>query len=191
MPKYNKNCIVCNSPFMPKNKPQVYCSLKCFHLVREKSHPNTPANFWKRVKVGGPTECWPWTGPLNQDGYGRVSWHGKLIMAHRLAFILTHGPLEKEYSACHNCPDGDLPACCNPGHLWKGTHAENMVDKKNKNRVVIRKGEGNQNCKYSDEQVIHLRTLYATGKYTMCGLALAFGFSRSHAKRIIHGISRA
>jgi DNA-binding MarR family transcriptional regulator len=43
---------------------------------------------------------------------------------------------------------------------------------------------------YSDKQVAHLRSLYATGQYTMAGLARDLGFSKSQAKRIIKGQSR-
>lgn len=45
--------------------------------------------------------------------------------AHRMAYILTHGPVPVEHDVCHHC---DNPPCCNPAHLFDGSRSENMQD---------------------------------------------------------------
>lgn len=40
--------------------------------------------------------------------------------------------LGKSLEACHHC---DNPSCCNPEHLFVGTHADNMKDCKDKGRI--------------------------------------------------------
>ena len=91
--------------------------------------------LWPRVQKGSPDECWPWTGGLNKDGYGRMQWDGKLQYVHRLAYIHTNGALpagtEIDHT-CHNdtgCTIKPCPhrRCCNPSHLEAVTQAENTA----------------------------------------------------------------
>jgi hypothetical protein len=70
--------------------------------------------------------CWPWPGTRNTAGYGVVSWLGWPFMAHRIAFELANGPLEDGEIICHRC---DNPPCCNPLHLYAGTHKDNARDR--------------------------------------------------------------
>lgn len=90
--------------------------------------------FWSFVdKSGGLNACWPWTGFIDKDGgYGHFSVpteNGHIYTgAHRVAWELKNGPIPDGMFVCHNCPNGDLPSCCNDNHLWLGTHIENMAD---------------------------------------------------------------
>lgn len=93
--------------------------------------------FWRKVdKSGGPDGCWPWTGFIYKNGYGyfRIG-TGKNGLAHRIAFILTHGPTDSDVDHdCHNqsnCPGGwTCPhrRCCNPEHLVSSTRGENLAN---------------------------------------------------------------
>ncbi len=88
-------------------------------------------------RSGGPDACWPWTGPRDHKGYGRV---GRSHKAHRLAWESVNGPIPQmpgHHGACvlHRC---DEPPCCNPAHLFLGTNRDNVADMKRKGRMVSR-----------------------------------------------------
>lgn len=92
--------------------------------------------FWKRVSQPSIDACWEWQGGKTEDGYGKTGYKGKNELAHRLAWELTYGAIPKNMNVCHNCPDGDNPACCNPAHLFLGTQGDNVRD-------MFGKGRGN------------------------------------------------
>lgn len=89
--------------------------------------------FWSRVdKSGGPGVCWPWMHSCNPAGYGRFHSRGLTWAAHRVAYELTYRDLGDDLVVCHQC---DNPPCCNPDHLFKGTHTDNMRDASAKGRM--------------------------------------------------------
>jgi hypothetical protein len=149
-----------------------FCSLSCASTYTALRRPRRdPAErFWSRVdRSGGPDACWPWTGPLNRGGYGVFYWHEKDVPAHRVAYEITHGPVPHDVFVCHNCPGGDWPACCNPAHLWSGSHAENMADKVAKGRQP--RGEAHGSAKLTETQVSEIRHLANVGALTRRAIA--------------------
>lgn len=97
-----------------------------------------------RAKLKPRGDCLIWTGWCDPEGYGRLTCEGQLWRAHRFAWHLANGPIPKGMLICHHC---DAPACCNPGHLFLGTPADNMADKMRKGRHVPPVGEKNGQAK--------------------------------------------
>jgi hypothetical protein len=95
------------------------------------THPTTVGSlFAKCVTTGGPDACWPWAGRC-PDRYGTVSLNNRPTPAHRAAYMLCVGEIPPGMFVCHKC---DNPRCCNPKHLFLGSHQNNMDDCRSKGR---------------------------------------------------------
>lgn len=116
------------------------------------------ARLWKRVAKGDSDQCWLWTGSTTK-GYGAFSIAARQTYAHRAAFIVAHGHIPDGHFVCHRC---DTPLCCNPAHLFAGTHAENMADRDAKNRKPI--GERVFNAKLKERDIPGIRARLAAGE---------------------------
>ena len=127
--------------------------------------------FWEKVDVRGEDECWPWTGCVrNKKGYGSFR---SRALSHRYAFYLTTGidPID-DVNVLHTC---DNPPCCNPKHLYAGTHQQNMADALNRDRFT--RGEASAVTKLTDEQVEEIRRRWLDGE-GQAVLAKEFGVSQ-------------
>lgn len=97
--------------------------------ARQAAHP---IQFWMRVAIAEPKDCWPWTGTLKEKGYGMAWYAGRSHHAHRLAWQLANRQaIPAGLQVCHAC---DNPPCCNPAHLWIGTNRDNTLDSVAKGR---------------------------------------------------------
>lgn len=94
-----------------------------------------PERFWSKVSKHGFRRCWPWKASRDRHGYGQFKpgSYQNPKRAHRVAWELSFGPIPAGLAVCHHC---DNPACCNPNHLFVGTHRGNMLDKARKGRIV-------------------------------------------------------
>ena len=119
--------------------------------------PAFAKRFWAKVERG--SSCWLWQGRL-RHGYGAVWDVSGTAGAHRVAWILTHGPIPPGLCVCHRC---DNPACVNPAHLFLGTHRDNVRDMVRKGRAVNPQAERNRgktHCRhghpFTEENTVHL-----------------------------------
>ncbi len=86
-----------------------------------------------RTKWNG--SCLEWTCTRTR-GYGITKLRGKTYRAHRAVWEMIVGPIPKGLFVCHSC---DNPSCVNVGHLFLGTHTENMRDMRSKGRAAASK----------------------------------------------------
>jgi hypothetical protein len=157
--------------------------------------PEIVALFWSKVDKAG--DCWLWTAATFPSGYGVFGnrRHFGTQRAHRIAYMLTHGPIAAELVVCHRC---DNPRCVNPAHLFIGTQAENQADKVRKGRQArgdgqgLRKhpgaaarGERQHLAVMTAERVRELRALHAQG-VPQAALARRYGIGAQTVCSIVH-----
>lgn len=144
--------------------------------------------FWTKVDkspgLGPHGECWEWRGHVRKsDGYGRIGIDGRAWLAHRLAFILANGPNTSGLHVCHSC---DNRPCCNPGHLWLGTDADNTADMMAKGRFTPRYGALNGWARFTDGDIIDIRESFAAGE-NQTSIARRFGTAPAVISKIVRG----
>lgn len=145
------------------------------------------ARYWGWVDVRGADECWPWLASRRDKGYGQFYWFGHNEKAHRVAFSLAYGYWPE--NALHTC---DHPWCCNPGHLYEGTIAQNNADMARRGRhwrqarpALVPRGEWHHGAVLTEDDVLTIRERAAAG-VSQYVLAEEFGVAQSTIWRVIH-----
>jgi len=137
--------------------------------------------FWATVDIGAEDDCWEWKASKhNRQGYGMLRVYGKKTYAHRYA-LLGEDCLVDKVHVLHKC---DRPACCNPKHLYKGTHAQNMADRDDR-LDYDRRNLLNRTLK--DGEVWLIKKLLIEGRYANSYIAKMFRANRHTIKRINSG----
>ena len=157
--------------------------------------PDIVARFWAKVDRRGDDECWPWLASTRSKGYGAFAYtfNGKSIndRANRFAFKLHYGPISDDILVCHMC---DNPACCNPTHLFKGTHQDNVDDMMQKGRRVkggtyrrdgYERGEQHHAARLTESDVRAMRQDRAGG-LSYSSISAKYGVPIGHAWRIVN-----
>jgi hypothetical protein len=136
--------------------------------------------FWPKVDRRGPEECWPWRAYRKPGGYGAIAAGGRTrpLQAHRVAWILTNGPIAAGLHVCHRC---DNPPCVNPAHLFLGTDADNAADAASKGRV--RRGERHPHARLTAARVRWIRAQVAAGVLPRV-VARRVGVTARHVRKV-------
>ncbi len=146
---------------------------------------NQIARFNEKITRGTPDECWNWTASGLKTGYGRVRINDRAFLSHRVAWALVYGD-PGDFHVLHRC---DNPKCCNPAHLFLGTHQENMMDKHSKGRCPGCVGEKNGRAIITREQAEEIRAAYIPRKVTLHALGAQYGLTFSAVHCIVKGKS--
>lgn len=154
-----------------------------------------------RVEFDPNSGCWLWPGSPIRGGYGQIcTGHSTFRKVHRVMFEWGCPDIYvKELFVLHRC---DTPACCNPGHLFQGTHADNMADMARKGRSFLQKhpersvlgrhlfraqGEDSPKAKLTNEEVREIRAAYVPHKVTLAFLAAKYGVHLSSIYNAVKG----
>lgn len=166
----NSNKYVCNcgcNKFIPVTKNNFRFGIPkhlnghSIHNSKKSVYERRLKKFWDNVKITD--SCWLWIEDICKGGYGAA----KFGLAHRFSWTIHNGPIPVGMYVLHNCQDGDNPKCVNPKHLWIGTQLENIQDRNNKGRTRSSIGIKNSKARLTEEQVLEIRRLYATGEYKL------------------------
>lgn len=147
-----------------------------------RSRGSLETRFWRQVDKRSASECWPWKSKSLVKGYGYIGLGGRSggkELAHRVAWLLTHGELPdlKGYHGavvrhkCHN------RLCCNPDHLEIGTQADNVND------MWTREGGPKGNTQLTEKQIAEIRSDPRSSRQ----LAPLYGVSGAHIRGIRQG----
>lgn len=164
-----------------------FCSRAC-HAASRRSPKTIIRRFWSKVERGDPDACWLWKGSTTKEGYGCFAYvrePGKVIrvLAHVFAYKIRRGKISAGLCVCHHC---DTPGCCNPGHLFPGTHAQNSADMVAKERQL--QGEQAPMAVLRESDIREIRRLRELGA-TQQSLADVFGVCQPHISDIVRGLS--
>ena len=160
--------------------------------------PKWAERFLSKVSAQNENGCMLWTASKFQNGYGRIR-AGIHVSSHRAAYELAYGGIPIGLNVCHKC---DVRACCNPMHLFLGTHAENMADREGKGRTArgeksgsrlyperLPSGERHYRCKLTSEKIMEIIAMRGTG-ISQRKAARQFRVSKTHIGQIWSGKRR-
>ena len=132
---------------------------------------------------GYKTKCWIVKSPdKSRGGYGRIWFNNTSVSSHRFSWMIFKGEIPEGVEVCHSC---DVKSCCNPDHLFLGTHLENIRDAYSKNLIPALKGERNGASKLTEDDVIEIRRSRSEEKTTYKVLADRFSVDQSNIALIV------
>jgi len=143
--------------------------------------------FWSKVNYpGNDQDCWEWTTGKLKKGYGQFWLNGKTVESHRFAYEFFNGIIPFGLLVCHTC---DNPPCCNPEHLFSGTHLDNNRDTINKGRFIPSQvGENHYKTKLTNDLVEKiLQQIQNNEVSSISEIASLYNEEYSVIQNILHG----
>lgn len=152
--------------------------------------PKNIAAFWNKVSIKGPSECWEWLNHGSKQGYGMLRYPRtrNTVMAHRISWLLTNGPIPEGFKVLHKC---DNPPCVNPNHLFLGTQTDNMQDAMRKGRRRFYTGPKPNAWKISPEIRKMIVEEYLDGEPSMKSLGIKHGVSAQNICDIVKSLPKS
>lgn len=146
--------------------------------------------FQAKIYISDRTQCWLWSACRDSDGYGQMKVRRRMEKAQRISFVWLGGNLLRSDEVVrHDC---DNPQCVNPGHLKKGGHVENALDRSARGRhglwrhpEAIARGVALPQAKLDDDRVREIRRLHAAGGVSMRALGRRFGVGDTTIRRLL------
>ena len=150
-------------------------------------------HFWSKVKRS--KRCWLWIAARRPAGYGTYYVKRVPMLAHRVAWELTYGPIPQGAYVLHHC---DNPPCVRPEHLFLGSAALNITDSQQKGRRPMGSsrvrgtgravGERHPSAKLTEQDVREARLAYRAGT-PIPELAKRYGINQAPMRAACTGIT--
>jgi len=146
--------------------------------------------YCRKVAIDHPSKCWEWQGSCGSPGYG--NWYCSLYglpkagTAHRRSYMLFNGPVASDAVICHKCNNR---RCCNPDHLYVGTHQTNAADRKahgTAKKLPLHVGSKQWNSRLTESQVLEIKQRLRSGEIPP-QIAPSYGVSIAAIYRIRDG----
>ncbi len=163
-------------------------------LLITMSKANNLEALEQRIDRNGPihpvlgTRCHLWTG-YTEGGYGRVSFENTMRLAHRVIWMLVHGPIPLDTPCLlHRCSN---PPCVNVyEHLYLGTHVDNARDREECGHSYVPNniGSAHSQAAVTEKQVVEIRRLKEDG-FLLREIAAAYNIHIVTVSNIIRRVN--
>lgn len=134
-------------------------------------------------KLDSVSGCWDWQLSIRKNGYGNIRILMRPKLAHRIAYEAFIGPIPEGLFVCHHC---DNRSCCNPDHLFLGTHRDNMIDRNIKGRQA--RGSKSRQAKLTELDVSEILKMIHLG-FKFTEIAQLFGVTKTAVRNIKIGLT--